>query len=76
MELPPSLGLGTINIARLVEGLIYYHIMCPEFRYEDGKVLGTQPHPTQPMGWLPLIVFQVLILLKASLICYSNPHTH
>ena len=76
MELPPTLGLGTINIVPLVEGLIFYHIMCPEFRYGDGKVLSIQPDLTQPMGWLPLIVFQVLILLQASLICYSNPHTH
>ena len=76
MELPPTLGLGTINIVPLVEGLIFYHITCPEFRYGDGKVLSIQPDLTQPMGWLPLIVFQVLILLQASLICYSNPHTH
>ena len=76
MELPPTLGLGTINIVPLVEGLIFYHIMCPEFRFGDGKVLSIQPDLTQPMGWLPLIVFQVLILLQASLICYSNPHTH
>ena len=76
MELPPTLGLGTINIVPLVEGLIFYHITCPEFRYGDGKVLSIQPDLTQPMGWLPLIVFQVLILLQTSLICYSNPHTH
>ena len=44
MESPPRLDLGTINIAPFMEGLIYYQSMCPEFRYGDGKVLGTQPH--------------------------------
>ena len=44
-----------------------YQSTCSEFRYGDGKVLGTQP-----VGQLPLIVFQVLISLKGSLICYSN----
>ena len=46
MEWPPRLGLGTISIAPFVKGLIYYQSMCPEFRYGDGKVLGTQPHST------------------------------
>ena len=46
MESPPRLGLGTINIAPFMEGLIYYQNTCSEFRYEDGKVLGTQPHLT------------------------------
>ena len=46
MELPPSLGLGTINIVSFMEGLIFYHSSCPKFRYGDGKVLGIQPHPT------------------------------
>ena len=39
-------GLGTINITPFVEGLIYYQSTCLEFRYRDGKELGTQPHPT------------------------------
>ena len=39
-----------------------YQSTCPEFRYGDEKVLGTQP-----VGRLPLIVFQVLISLKAYL---------
>ena len=46
MESPPRLGLGTINIAFFVEWLIYYQSMCQEFRYGNGKILGTQPHPT------------------------------
>ena len=24
----------------------FYQSMCPEFKYGDGKVLGTQPHST------------------------------
>ena len=47
MELPPRLGLGTINIAPFMEGLVYYQSTCPEFRYGDGKVLGTQPYLTR-----------------------------
>ena len=47
MESPPRLGLGTINIAPFMEELIFYQSMCPNFRYGDGKVLGTQPHPTR-----------------------------
>ena len=40
IESPPRSGLGTINIAPFVEGLIYYQSTCPEFKYGDGKVLG------------------------------------
>ena len=46
MESPPRLGLGTINIAPFLEGLVFYQSMCPKFRYKDEKVLGTQPHLT------------------------------
>ena len=46
MESPSSLGLRTINIAPFVEGLIFYQSRCLEFKYRDGKVLGTQPYPT------------------------------
>ena len=47
MESPPRLGLRTINIALFMEGLIFCQSTCLEFRYEDGKVLDTQPHPTR-----------------------------
>ena len=60
MESPPRLGLGTIYIVPFMERQIYYQSMCLEFRYEDGKVLGTQR-----VDQLPLIVSYVLILLKA-----------
>ena len=46
MESPPSLGLRTLNIVPIVEGLIFYQSTCLEFRYEDGKVLVTQSHLT------------------------------
>ena len=46
MESPPNLSLGTINIAYFVKELILYQSTCPELKYGDGKVLGTQPHPT------------------------------
>ena len=41
MKLLPSLGLETINIMSFMEGLVFYHNTCPEFRYGDEKVLGT-----------------------------------
>ena len=45
MELSPRLSLGIMNIGLFMEGLIYYQSTCLEFKYRDGKVLGTQPHP-------------------------------
>ena len=41
-----------------------------EFKYGDGKVLGTQPHPT--MGQLPLIVSYILISLNACSILHPK----
>ena len=73
MESPPRLGLRTINIAPFMEGLIFYQSMCPKFRYEDGKVLDTQPHPI--CGSASTHCAQVLISLKVGLTCYSNSHT-
>ena len=46
MESPPSLGLGTINIVPFRGRTNLYQSTCLDFRYGDGKVLGTQPHPT------------------------------
>ena len=46
MESPPSLGLGTKNIAPFKERLIFYQNTCPEFKNGDEKMLGTQPHST------------------------------
>ena len=47
MESPPSLGLETINIAPFHGKTNLYQSTCLEFRYKDGKVLGTQPHQTR-----------------------------
>ena len=47
MESPPSLGLGTVNIAPFCGRIDLYQNTCLEFRYEVGKVLGTQPHLTR-----------------------------
>ena len=49
MESLPNLSLEIINIASFVEGLIFYQSTSPEFKYGDGKVLSTQPHPTLPL---------------------------
>ena len=46
MKSPPSLGLATINIAPFRGMTDLYQSTCLEFRYGDGKVLGTQPHLT------------------------------
>jgi len=49
--------------------------MGSKFKYRDGKVLGTQPHPL--VGRLLLIVFYVLISLKTYFnIVILNSHTH
>ena len=71
MESPPRLGLGTIYIVPFMERQIYYQSTCLEFRYEDGKVLGTQL-----VDQLPLIVSYVLILVKAHSILLFQTHTH
>ena len=44
--------------------------MCPKFRYRDGKVLGTLPHPTHRLTSTHCV--QILILSKGPLICYSE----
>ena len=72
IELPSRLGLGTINVALFHGRTDLYQGMSPEFRYRDGKVLGTPPHSTPLVSRPPLIVFQILILLKGPLICYSK----
>ena len=50
MESPSRLGLGTMNIAPFLKGLVFYQSTCPDFRYGDGKVLGTQPHSTRGLA--------------------------
>ena len=49
----PKLGLGTIYIyiALLCKGLILLKHMSEVFRYRDGKVLSTQPHPTRRLAF-------------------------
>ena len=77
MESPPKLGLGTIYIQRLYGRTDLYQGMSPEFRYRDGKVLGTPPHSTPPVSRPPLIVFQILILSQGFLIYFSKlTHTN
>ena len=74
MELPPNLGLRTINIAPFCEMTNHYQSTCLEFGIGMGRCQA--PNPTRPMSWLPLIMFQILISLKRNLTCYSNSHTH
>ena len=50
MDSTLRLGLGTINIMPLMEGLVYYKSTCSEFRYGDGKALCTQLHPTRRLA--------------------------
>ena len=75
MELSPRLGLGTINIASFVEGLIYYQSMYLEFRYGDGRVLGTQPYST--CGSASTHCVLCLNLIKGIFTtCILDSHTH
>ena len=73
MESPPSLGLGTINIVPFCGTTDLYQTTCLEFRYEDGKVLDTQPHPTH--GSTSTRCVPSLNLIKDILTRYSNSHT-
>ena len=48
MELSPSLGLGTINIALFMDGLIFTKARVWSLGIGMGRCLA--PNPTQPMG--------------------------
>ena len=74
MESPIRLDLGTINIAPFVEGLIHYQSTCPEFRYGDGKMLGTQPHPTRGLTFTHCVLH--LNLIKGTFKIYHSGLTH
>jgi len=74
MKSPPSLGLRTKNIAPFV-GLIFYQSTCPEFRYEDGKLLGTQPHLTRRSASTHYVPNINLNLIKAYL-TFILTHIH
>ena len=48
MELPPSLGLGTINIAPFVEGLIFTKAHV----WSLGMGMEGVRHSTSPVPWV------------------------
>ena len=48
MELPPSLGLGTINIAPFVEGLIFTKACV----WSLGMGMEGVRHSTSPIPWV------------------------
>ena len=75
MESPLRLGLETINIALFVEGLIYNRSMYLKFRYENRKVLVTQPHSTH--GSASTHCFLYLNLIKGIFKNFIlDSHTH
>ena len=74
MESPPRLVQGTINIASFRERLIYYQSMCPEFRYGDEKMLGTQSHPTCDSTSIHYVLR--LNLIKDTFNIYHSRLTH
>jgi len=74
MELPPRVGLGAISIASFMEGLIYCQSICPEFRYRDGKMLGTQPHPNHGLASIHCVLH--LNLIKVIFNIYHSSLTH
>ena len=57
-----------------MEGLIYYQSMCLEFRYRDGKVLGTQPHPNHGSASIYCVLH--LNLIKVIFNIYHSRLTH
>ena len=56
------------------KGQSYYQSMCLTFRYEDGKVLGTQPHPTRGLASNHCVL--CLNLIKGMFNIVSYTHTH
>jgi len=53
------MGLGTMCVMPFYGRIDLYQSSCPEFRYEDGKVLGIEPYLTHR---------------SASTHCVSNPN--
>ena len=76
MESPPRLGLGTINIAPFVEGLIYYQSTCLEFRYGEGKMLDTQPHPTCESTSTHYVLRFISLKTHSTFALQTLSHTH
>ena len=81
MESPPRLDLIRSRNPRYSslhgridhERIDLYQSTCPKFRYRNGKVLGTQPHPTRKSAFTHF--FQILISLKSYLTGCPNSHT-
>ena len=59
-----------------MEGLIYYQSMGSEFRYEDGKVFGTQPHLTCGSTSSYCVLHLNLIKGLFNIVIYTHTHTH
>ena len=59
-----------------MKGLIYYRSTCPEFRYGDGKVLGTQPHPSHGSASTHCVLRLNLIKSTFNIYHYRFTHTH
>ena len=57
-----------------MEGLIYYQSTCPEFRYGNRKVLGTQPHPTRGLASSHYILRLNLIKRIFNTAFYTQTH--
>ena len=50
--------------------------MGSKFRYGDGKVLGTQPHPTHGLASSHCVLRLNLIKGMFNIVSYAHIHTH
>ena len=52
-----------------------YQSMCLEFRYGDGKVLGTQPHPTRRLAFTHCVPYPNPIKESSNRLFYTHTYT-
>ena len=58
-----------------MEGLILLPGIGSEFKYRDGKVLGTQPHPTRGLTSSHCVLCLNLIKVSINIVIYTHTHT-
>ena len=76
MELPPRLGLGTINIVPLCgRTSLTTRVWVRNLGLGDRKVLGTQPHPTRGSASSHCVLHLDLIKDSFNIFIYTYTHT-
>ena len=68
-EVSTQIKVRNLKYSTLVEGVVFTRACVRSLGMEMGRCQA--PNLTRPVGWPPLIVFQILIPSKGLLICYS-----